>query len=265
MFREIETDLICANLEQPRKAFEPEKLDGLSHSIREHGVIQPLVVRPMRGTEMFELVAGERRFKAALAAGLERVPAVVRELSRSDSLSASLAENVQREDLSPVEEAEAYHRLMEAKGWTQERLAEKMGKSRPYVANVLRLRTLPAEVKTMLDRRTISPGHARAVLAVEDRKGRIGLAREIEKRGLSVRQTERKAFKNAAGNRKTGRNQKRVKEKDPLLAFNENMLCEIWGAKVSIEPDGSGGGRISIRYHDGEDFERVFARLSHFP
>ena len=173
---------------QPRKEFEPEAIEELKQSILEHGVIQPIIVR--KSIKGYEIIAGERRFRASKEAGLKTVPAVVKELSEAQVMEIAIIENIQREDLNAIEVAAAYHKLMERLQITQEELAKKVGKSRPHVTNFLRLLQLPDNVQEYVSRGTLSMGHARALLAVKDRKQLILLAKKTIDEGLSVRQLE---------------------------------------------------------------------------
>src|SRR5919109_646994 len=187
--RRVPIELIRPSAFQPRRRFAETELDALAQSIREKGILQPLLVRPLAGEEAaFELVAGERRWRAAQRIGMHEVPVIVRPFADSEALEIALVENLQREDLSPLEEAEAYNRLMEDFGRTQASLADAVGKSRSHVANTLRLLSLPAPVRRRLDEGELSAGHARALLAAPDP---VALAAEVVRRGLNVRATER--------------------------------------------------------------------------
>src|SRR5437016_6725158 len=187
--RRVPIELIRPGVLQPRRRFAEAELDALAQSIREKGILQPLLVRPLAAEEAdFELVAGERRGRAAERVGLHEVPVIIRRITDSEALEIALVENLQREDLSPLEEAEAYSRLMDEFGRTQASLAEAVGKSRSHVANTMRLLSLPAPVRRRLDEGELSAGHARALLAVADP---AALASEVVRRGLNVRATER--------------------------------------------------------------------------
>src|ERR1700756_2656821 len=187
--RRIPIELIRPGAFQPRRRFDEAELDALAQSIREKGIIQPLLVRPLAGdAAAFELIAGERRWRAAQRVGMHEVPVIIRPLADSEALEIALVENLQREDLSALEEAEAYRRLIEEFGRTQTSLAEALGKSRSHVANTLRLLSLPAPVRRRLEDGVLSAGHARALLAAADPEA---LAQEVVRRGLNVRATER--------------------------------------------------------------------------
>jgi ParB family chromosome partitioning protein len=238
---------------QPRKTFDEEMLRELSASISVHGVVQPLVVS--RGRDgRYTLIAGERRLRAARMAGLQEVPAVVRELGERELMEVSLIENLQREDLSPVEEAVAMKKIMDEFSMTQEQLSRRIGKSRPAVANALRLLTLPQEVLEMMDRGQLTAGHARAVLSVSSEL-MIPFAREIMDRGLSVREAERLAplFGLDAPVRAP-------KEKDLFLRNAELEMTRSLGTKVLINGS-ERRGKIVIEYYNAEDLERLYEML----
>src|SRR5262245_9926729 len=185
----VRTTEITANPEQPRRRFDPDALAALAESIRRHGLLQPLVVR--RAEHGYELIAGERRLRAARQAGLEEVPVAVRQATPPERLELALIENLQREDLTALEEAEAYRQLIEVYGLTQEDIAQRVGKSRPAIANALRLLSLPDSVKAQLEAGELTPGHARAVLAVEGEESRVAFAREISTQKLPKSEAER--------------------------------------------------------------------------
>ncbi len=241
---------------QPRRHFDDEAFAALVGSVREKGVLQPLLVRADPNAEgHFEIVAGERRWRAAQQARLHEVPAVVKTLSDRDTLEVALVENLQREDLTPLEEAEAYRRLLEEFGHTQEVLARAVGKSRSHVANLIRLLGLPEPVRRMLDEGQISAGHARALVNTENP---VELAREIVRRDLNVRQAEdltRKA--QAPASRKSGA----MAPKDPNIAALERELSEALGLKVTVAAAKGGGGRVAVHYDVPEQLDEVLRRL----
>lgn len=242
---------IRPNPYQPRTQFDPEALKELTDSIRENGLLQPLLVRDA-GNGEFELIAGERRFLAAKQAGLFDVPVVVRTASKREMLQMALVENLQRQDLNPIEEAEAFQRLATEFGMTQELIAERVGKSRVAVTNALRLLTLEDELREMVSRGTLTAGHARALLSVPDGAQRRRLASEIVKAGLSVRQAEARA----QGQRpKTARPAAR-RRSHPALAAWEDRLRARFGTQVRIA-GGVGRGRVEIHYFSEEDLERI--------
>ncbi|GGM92660.1 chromosome partitioning protein ParB [Thermus composti] len=236
---------IRPNPHQPRKRFSPEALEELAQSIREKGLLQPLLVRP-KG-EGYELVAGERRYRAAQMAGLQEVPALVRDLSDREALELALVENLQREDLSPLEEARGYQALLEM-GLTQEEVAKRVGKARSTVANALRLLQLPLEVQEALEAGAITAGHARALLMLEPEDRLWGL-REILEKGLSVRQAE------ALKERLPGR--KREREPSPL----SEALSRHLGLPVRVV--GEARGRVVIHYRSPEELQALLERLGY--
>lgn len=245
---------------QPRRTFNEEALKGLADSIRERGILEPLVVRPLQGMrDAFEIIAGERRWRAAQMAGLHDVPAMVRELSDREALEFGLIENIQRQDLSPLEEAEGYQRLLGEFGHTQEALAKIVGKSRPHITNMLRLLTLPAPVKQMIDDGKITIGHARAIIPVKDP---LPLAEEIVKKGLNVRQAE------ALAKRHNENPQTHAKKKKDLnlptqsadtLAL-EKELERIIGFRTKINASGKAGS-LTVFYEDLDQLDDIIKRL----
>ena len=261
--QEIDIQLITANPYQPRKEFSDEKLTELSESIREHGVIQPLIVRQINGK--YELIAGERRLRASKLAGLTKVPIVIREMSDESMMEVALVENLQREDLNPIEEAEAYRRLMNEFHLTQEEISKKVGKSRPAIANFLRLLNLPTEIRDDLARGTLTMGHARALLGLKTVEEQKHAWSRIQKQNLSVRETEelihqlnesplvsRETKKAAAKNNHA---------KDPNLMELEDQLQQVLGTKVIISASGP-GGKIEIDFYSSEDLERICEKMT---
>ncbi len=250
MIQQVPVESIQPNPFQPRQEFDPEKLAELATSIREHGIIQPLVAR-QEGNQ-FTLVSGERRWRAARQAGLSQVPVVVRELANEQLMMLALIENLQRENLNAIEEAEAFQRLVDEFDLTQEELAQTIGKSRPAIANSLRLLSLPEEIRLGVSRETISAGHARALLALNGYSQQLDLYKEIVKRGLSVRATENLV----RGILSPKRIKPQVKAVDPqLLAVEESLISRL-GTQVRITPKAK-GGRIEIEYYGAEDLERL--------
>ena len=249
--RTVPIDLLRPGRIQPRRHMDKGLIRQLSHSIAEKGVLQPLLVR--RHPEeagAFEIVAGERRWRAAQMARLHEIPVLVKELTDSEALEIALVENLQREDLSALEEAEAYERLMEEFSHTQEVLSKAVGKSRSHVANMLRLLGLPGPVKEMMDRGELTAGHARALLRSPDP---LGLARKVVKRGLNVRQAEKLA---------RGSKPRRKAAKDADTAAIERDLATLLGLKVEINHRGE-GGTIKFHYTSLEQLDDVLHRLSH--
>lgn len=243
---------------QPRRHFDEQELASLADSIREKGVLQPIVVRRQgEGTGNFEIIAGERRWRAAQRAQLHEVPVLVRELSDQDALEIALIENLQREDLNAIEEAQAYQRLMDEFTHTQEVLAKTVGRSRSHVANMLRLLTLPEPVQSMIADGSLSAGHARTLIGADDP---LAAARRIVAEGLSVRQAEQLA-PTVRPVRKTARARP---EKDPDTVALERDLSDMLGLTVSIRPRGAGGkaGSLSIEYKNLDQLDEVLQRLS---
>jgi ParB family transcriptional regulator, chromosome partitioning protein len=249
---EIPVDAIHPNPRQPRRRFEPEAASGLAESVRRQGVIQPLLVRP-RGVGGYEIVAGERRWRAAREAGRETVPAVVRTADDRDTLLLGLVENVAREQLTPIEEARAYAVLIDEFSLSLGEVAERVGRSKPSVSNRIRLLELPDDVLGMVERGQLSEGHARAVLAVPDHEGRRRLAREIVRRGLSVRAAEQRA--KWAGARQRPRT--RSTPVDPALAERVRSAIEqLTGRHARILP-----GRVELPVGDEHDLEELAEAL----
>ena len=239
------------NREQPRKIFDEQALSELAESIKLHGVLQPLLVRPMPDGG-YQLVAGERRWRASRIAGLTEVPAVVRELSDAQVAELALVENLQREDLNPIEEALGYKELAEKFDYTQEEISNLVGSSRPAVANALRLLTLPKEVIELIEKLELSPGHARALLGVEDDELKVTLAKLIVKEGLSVRDAERLA----RGAVKTEPVGKRKKKRNPYYDEVELALSEVLARKVRVSKS-SKSGTIEIEFFDDDDLKKL--------
>lgn len=244
---------------QPRHNFSDEQLQDLAGSIREKGVLQPLLVRPHpEQVGEFEIIAGERRWRASQLAQIHEVPVIVRDFDDKETLEVALVENLQRQDLSPLEEADGFHRLMHEFSHTQEQLAQALGKSRSHVANTLRLLTLPGEVKDLLDAGTLSAGHARCLVGVS---GAADLAKEIVSKGLNVRQTE-KLVKGGDEASAKAKPSKPVKDADTVAL--EHDLANMLGLKVNIK-DRGGKGQVVIKYETLEQLDGVLARLTHGP
>ncbi|MCD5401522.1 ParB/RepB/Spo0J family partition protein [candidate division NPL-UPA2 bacterium] len=266
--RELKLNEIRPNRYQPREKFAKAEMQELVSSIKEKGVVQPILVRwqppETAGGGEYEIIAGERRLRAAREAGLEKIPAIIREVSEGEMLEISLMENIQREDLNPLEEAEALWRLLEEFELTQEELARRLGKERSTLANTLRLLKLPPEVQEEVREGAISAGHARALLALPDAKEQKKLVSHIKQRRLSVRETE-KLVESLKENlfikgKKRGLIPK-VVQKDPQLQAIENRLCQLFGTQVVIRSRGQRGGWIQITYYSMEDLERLLEVL----
>lgn len=250
----IPVDQIVPNPRQPRRHFEEDALDDLARSIRTHGVLQPLVVRQV-GPNKYELIAGERRLRASKKAGLTEVPVIVRGANAQDSLELALIENVQREDIGPIECALAYRQLIEEYGLTQEQVAERVGKSRAGIANTLRLLGLPKTILTLVEERKLSEGHARAVLMAQSESRQLTLAKRIVEEGLTVRETERLARSEP---RLPGpaKDPKPVRPADPNDTALERAIGEHLGTRVRIERTGK-GGRLHIEFYGEDDLTRI--------
>ncbi len=255
---EIPLSRIELNPDQPREQIDGVALEGLAKSIRNDGVLQPVLVRPAGNDGMYELVMGERRLRAARLAGLERVPAVVRQVKDDRMLELALVENVQREDLNAIEKARALARMGGELALTQSQVAERVGLGRPTVANLLRLLELPEAVRDMVSRGTLSGGHARALLAVEGDDLRLSLARRVVEEGLSVRETERLA--SSAGDTK-GAPKKNTYTPPPHISRLQAILSDALHADVRIRGRGK-KGRIIIGFSDHEEFERLFSAFT---
>jgi len=249
--RTLPTAFLKPNRFQPRKTFSPDDLHDLTESVREKGILQPILVRPLSG-DSYEIVAGERRWRAAQQAQLHDVPVVVREMSDGEALELAIVENVQRADLNAIEEAAGYHELMDRFGYTQERIAKDVGKSRSHVANTLRLLRLPESVKAMLRDGRLTAGHARTLLNVDDPEAR---AREIVESALNVREAEQRSKSKPRPRR--GQVEEDVNIKDAELNISNKL-----GLIVKIVHKGDKGGEIRIRYQTLEQFDHLIRRLS---
>jgi ParB family transcriptional regulator, chromosome partitioning protein len=250
----IDINEIKPNRNQPRKLFDADRLQELADSISEHGVIQPLIVRSVDNG--YELVAGERRWRAARLAGLKAVPCLLRELTEEENALIAIIENMQREDLNPIEEAEGLNRMIDAFGLTQEQVSKSVGKSRPYITNSLRLLKLPMEIKDMLSQGTLTPGHGRALLAMSDPKVQLVVAQKIVSDGLSVRAVEAMVQKKQGARTPAHKHA----ERDANMLQLERDLKEILGTKVKINMAGK-KGRIEIEYYSREELERLIELL----
>ncbi|HSG07460.1 MAG TPA: ParB/RepB/Spo0J family partition protein [Longimicrobiales bacterium] len=255
--RRVKMAAIVPNPLQPRRVFTDEELKDLAASIQENGLLQPLVVRTAPGaTDRYELIAGERRFRAVSSLGWGDVPVLVREASDETLLVLALVENLQREELNPLEEAEGYRTLTERFGMSQSDVARAMGRDRSTVANLLRLLNLPPSVRRFLESGELNMGHARALLAVDDTVRAGELARAAVKEGWSVREVERRVGEAAPGPK--NKRSKKERAADPLLRALEEALQESLSTRVAIRRGRKGKGVIEITYHGPDDFERVF-------
>ncbi len=246
---------------QPRERFDEESLQALSESISQHGVLQPITVRRL-SSGCYQIIAGERRWRAARMAGLSEIPSRIIEADDRSAMELALVENLQREDLNPVEEAKGYRALIDDYGFTQEMAARRVGKSRPAVANALRLLSLPDKVLAMLERGSISSGHARALLALDNPDLMCALAETIERQGLSVRQTELLVKKKLAA-KKSSAISKPSDTAAIYVAELEERLISLLGRKVRIN-HGPKKGKIEIEYYGNEDLDKLITALSSF-
>src|SRR5450432_1698565 len=255
-------DLLQRGKYQPRADMRPETLSELADSIKSRGLVQPILVRPLGGrvqgeSQRYEIIAGERRWRAAQMAGLNEIPAVVRDVPDEAAVSMSLIENIQREDLNPLEEASALLRLIEEFGLTHQAAAEAVGRSRASVSNLLRLMELADEVKELLEQRRIEMGHARALLGLTSRRQQIEVALLVAKKGLSVRETEalvRRLISPAAPHESP--------TADPDIERLERELCDKLGAKVVFQHTTSGKGKLVVSYHSLDELEGILAHIN---
>ena len=287
----LKIDRIIANSNQPRKYFDKEKMSELKESIKNSGLLQPITVRKISGGK-YEIIAGERRYRACRELGMENIPAIEINTGDARGYELSVLENIQREDLNPIEEAESYLMLMEVYGYTQEKLSEKLGKNRSSLSNKIRILKLPGNVKELVKSRELSYGHARTLLALSDEKQIIELAKEVIEKKYSVRETEKKvkiilekntfsnfSFSNILSDkrRKTENkdthlekfskkeneiNKESYKEKDAEKVFLENKLREFFESSVEIKGNLHENGKIEIKFHDYEELERIIGLLN---
>ena len=254
--KKLPVEFIIANRSNPRRSFDPEQLEDLTNSIREKGVMQPLLVRPSNDPNIFELIAGERRWRAAQKAGLHDVPVIVRDVDDKEALELAIIENVQRADLNPLEEAMGYGQLIEQFEYTQQDLAQVIGKSRSHVANTLRLLRLPEDVRGMVASGTLTAGHARTLITAEDP---AALAQQIVSGGLSVREAEALSQqRDVAGKRKPV---EASAQRDPDTLALERRLSDALGLSVSVAHS-ERGGKLEIRYKTLEQLDGICSRLT---
>lgn len=254
----IPVEDIAPNPNQPRRNFEEGALRDLADSIRQKGIIQPLILRPISGTARYEIVAGERRWRAAQIAQLHAVPAILRDFTDSEVLEIAIIENIQRAELNSIEEAQAYRQLMDRFGHTQEKLAEALSRSRSHIANLLRLLTLPDDVQSMVASGKLSAGHARALITLPNP---LDFALKVVGKGLSVRETEELVRKSAMAEMKPRRPRKYA-EKDADTRSLEADLSAGLKMAVQINHDLSGGGRLTVTYRDLDDLDLLCETLS---
>ena len=254
---DIDLDLIEPNSEQPRTRFTEENLEELTQSIRANGIVQPIVVR--RQNSKYQIVAGERRWRAAQRAGLQKISAIVKEVSDDKLLELALIENIQRQELNPIEEARAYKNLINKVGLTQEMVAERVGKNRTLITTSLRLLKLPDDIQKLIEEEKISAGHGRALLMIDDADAQRRVARTSMEMSLSVRETEKAVKRIGRGDTQTPDNRKVTPKNDANVAAAETKLRRYFGTNVRIIPDGKGlSGKIEIEYYGDADLDRIY-------
>jgi ParB family chromosome partitioning protein len=257
---EIDLDLIDPNSAQPRTRFDDTRLQELAQSIKSNGIVQPLLVR--RAGNRYQLVAGERRWRAAQIAGIQKVPAVVRTIPDERLLELALIENIQRQELNPIEEAQAYKRLIETLGLTQEAVAQRVGRDRTFITNYIRLLRLPEDIQQFLEEEKLSTGHARALLSVDDPEIQRKVAKSVIEKGLSVRETERAMKRVIEGTAPITAVQPETKPADPNIKAAENKLRRKLGTQVRVMPSAKGtGGKLEIEYYNEGDLDRLYRLL----
>lgn len=253
VYLELDPREVRPNPHQPRTVFNEEALEELAESIRRDGLQEPIIVRKVG--DSYELVSGERRVRASVMADIDVVPAVCRDVSDADMLRLGLIENIQREDLNPMECARAYQQLMDEFNWTQEALSQQVGKKRATVANMLRLLNLPADVQHLVEEGSISMGHARALLALDSKAKQSAVAREIVEQGLSVRQVEK------LSQPKEKTEPAPAPPKDANIAQVEDELRRVLGTKVTLKSNKANRGKIEIEFYNLDDLERILDQL----
>ena len=254
---EIDIDLIEPNSFQPRMNFNEERLEELAQSIRSNGIIQPLLIRRVDGGR-YQIVAGERRWRAAQRAGLSKVPCIIKEIPDEKMLELALVENIQRQELNAIEEAHAYKRLIEALGLTQEMVAQRVGRDRTFITNYLRLLRLPEDIQQLVESEKLSMGHARALLGIDDPDVQRNLANKIMEKGFSVRETERAIKKIIGGVIPESSNASVNFQEDANLKSAEVKLQRRLSSKVQIVVNQTGGGRVEIKFYDQKDLNRIY-------
>lgn len=255
---DIKINNIEPNNNQPRKLFNDEKLNQLSESIKKHGIVQPIIVR--KEGDIYRIIAGERRWRAARLAGMETIPVIVKDASNKQLMEMALIENIQREDLNPIEEAEAYNRLMKEFSLTQEQLSETVGKSRSAIANSVRLLMLCDEVRSLVETGELSNGHARCLIGIEDKEIQLKFAKQIIERNLSVRETESLIKKLFIEKKQKSSN----KENAEVYLDIEDKLKNIFGTKVKLISNNK-KGKILIEYYSNEELERILDMVDKIP
>lgn len=262
----IHLDEIVPNPFQPRKNFDQAALEDLAASIKNEGVFQPIIIRqPKRTVKQYEIIAGERRFRASKMAGLDTIPAIVRDLSNEQMMQVAVIENLQREDLSPIEEAQAYHTLMENLNITQSELAKRLGKSRPFIANYLRLLTLPLSVKDLVEQGSLSMGQARTLLGLKAKDQITTVAKRVIEEGITVRQLEElvSELNGSVVTEKEAKPKTKAKaDGNKFIKAAEGQLEEKFGTKVLLKSKTNGKGKIEINYLSDDDLSRILHVLN---
>lgn len=248
----LDINEIFPNPNQPRKLFDSEKIDELAESIKAHGIIQPIIVKAVNSG--YEIIAGERRWRAARKAGLKEVPCIIKDIDEQSHMLFAIIENLQREDLNPIEEAKAFDSMLKEYNMTQEDIAKSVGKSRPYIANTLRLLKLSEEIQLLILENKITSGHARALINIEDKQKQKALALEIIEKGLNVRQIEKAVEENKTKGSKKNKGEKR--KTDPQIINIQEDLKRIFGTKVTINHRNK-KGTVEIEYYSQEELERL--------
>ncbi|RYG73382.1 ParB/RepB/Spo0J family partition protein [Lentibacillus lipolyticus] len=251
VIQEVPVNECRPNPYQPRKTFHADAIEELKDSIKEYGIVQPLILR--KSIKGYEIVVGERRFRAAKEAGLETLPSVVKDLSDEKMMEVALLENLQREDLTPIEEAHAYHNLMNELGVTQDEMSRRLGKSRSHIANIVRLLSLPEQVIAYINNGELSMGHGRALLGVKDKEKIMPIANKIRNEKLNVRQAEKLI---SQLNEQPSKKKQSKPKKDIFLEKQESLLRDRLGTAVSINK-GKRKGKIEIEFYSNEDLERI--------
>lgn len=254
--KELAIDKLMPGQYQPRRFFDESALEALANSIKSQGIIQPIVVRSVKGDSRFEILAGERRWRASQLAGLERVPVIFKEMSDQEALAVALIENIQREDLNPVETAIALKRLIEEFSLTHQEVGDVIGRSRSSITNTLRLLDLAPEVQALLSEGKLDMGHARALLSLPAKK-QLAVAKQVVEHALTVRDTERLVKQQLAGNVKDVKKT----EKDPDLLSLERNLSEILGAMTEIKARKKGKGEVVIRYNSLDELDGILLKI----
>ncbi|MBO9131358.1 ParB/RepB/Spo0J family partition protein [Bacillus sp. 165] len=257
MVKEVKLSQLRPNPYQPRKYFQPDAIQELKDSILEHGILQPIIVR--KSIKGFEIVAGERRYRAAKEAKLETIPAVIRDFTEQQMMELALLENLQREDLNPIEEALAYQMLMDELTLTQEQLAKRLSKSRPYIANYVRLLSLPPFIQEFISQGTLSPGHGRTLLSLKDKSKLSGVVERVKKEGLNVRQLEE--LINQLNKNVSRETKKKKKETNVFFEEHESLLRERFGTSVTIK-ETNNKGKIEIKFFNEDDLQRILDILA---